>query len=175
MRRRKQDVGDVEHVVLPVWKDLAGDDIFSSPVPTNLFLREMDRLRAAQRLAPKDNGEGKPACWGEKHRVCTFTTMTTDVHDVYVADAESWIPLLVIRTGPAELSKRLVTMLRRNGYRQDKGYVWWCETCGCDRFGPPCKVCGGTGLAPVQVVSVPDEPTYFKLAGVPFAPPEARR
>ena len=174
VRRRRPEVSDVEHVVIPRFADLPGDDIFASPKPTNLFFRQLDRLVAELKVTRHERADGKQ-CWGDRHRVVGFDCLgVVGQHDLYLADADNYGAIVAIRTGPGDLSKRLVTMLRRNGLRQIDGYVWSCETCGCDRYGASCQTCGGTGLAPVQRVSVPDEAAYFKLCGMTFVPPEVR-
>lgn len=61
--------------------------------------------------------------------------------------------MLLIRTGPAEYSQRVVTALKDGGmYRQRDGYLWAGET----------------------MVPVPDERKYLQLAGLPWLEPERR-
>ena len=65
---------------------------------------------------------------------------------------------MAIRTGPAELSQRLVVGLKRRGHRNKDGYVWKCGRClDAPTCGEKCPGCQGTGLVPEDRVSVPDE------------------
>lgn len=63
-----------------------------------------------------------------------------------------WGSLLAIRTGPAPLSQHAVTLLARRGYPHRDG--------GIVHRG--------------QRVPVPDEETFFRLAGLPCLPPQHR-
>jgi DNA polymerase/3'-5' exonuclease PolX len=194
VRRRCQDVGDIEHVVEARFADVAGDDLFGSPKRVNLLFRRMDELVSKLSIYRHDYGGGRVK-WGDKSRCADASSLGILVqHDVYLADAENWGPLLAIRTGPADFSKQLVTGLLRNGYRQKDGYTWRGERCtehrpraeqisfaddgdGRRRVKPgtPCELCDGTGVIARERVSVSDEATFFKLCGIPYRAPESRR
>jgi DNA polymerase/3'-5' exonuclease PolX len=179
VRRKCADIGDLEHVVIPKFGDVAGKDLFASPTRTNLVFHRADQLVAAGSIAKHIYGNGFR--WGEKYRGCDFNWLGLTAHnEIFCADADNWGPTLTIRTGSAEFSQRIVTALRRNGYRNKDGYVWRCERCpdldgGRDRRpGEKCPKCQGTGLVPVEKVSVHTEEAYFKLAGLAYIPPEKR-
>lgn len=175
LRRRSRDVGDLEHVVIPRIADLPGEDMFATPAPTNLLLRRLDELAAKLQVARSDYGGGKHR-WGEKLRGCDFNILgATARHEVWIAEETNWGGKLAIYTGPADFSKRLVSGLLRNGRRNQLGHVWRCETCNCDRYGPACKRCDGTGLVPVERISTPTEESFFSLCGIAYTKPEARR
>lgn len=98
-------------------------------------------------------------------------------HELFTADADSWGAILAIRTGPAELSKSLVTNLLRRGMRCKEGRVWRCVPCCHCQAAPPgkCRACDGTGLEPEGAVPTPTERSFFDLCGVRYLDPEDRR
>ena len=114
----------------------------------------LDQLVAAGTVA-KALINGSPR-WGERYRRVIFQGIA---HDLFAADADNWGSVLAIRTGPAEFSKGLVVGLRRNGYRNQDGYVWTCTPEG----------------EPIERVACPDERTFFALAGAAWVEPEDRR
>ena len=154
VRRNKPEVGDVEHVILPTFGDVPGGDLFASPQTVNLLWHRLDQLVAAGTVA-KALINGSPR-WGERYRRVIFQGIA---HDLFAADADNWGSVLAIRTGPAEFSKGLVVGLRRNGYRNQDGYVWTCTPEG----------------EPIERVACPDERTFFALAGAAWVEPEDRR
>jgi hypothetical protein len=177
LRRGCRDVGDIEHVVVPRFVDLPGADLFATPAPTNLLMRLLDELVRQGAVSPHDYG-GRQR-WGPLYRGVDFLVLATSLHEVFCADADNWGPILAIRTGPPDFSRRLVTSLRKSGYRNKGGYVWRCRRCPdaikAEHPGERCPKCQGTYLEPVEKVGVPDEQTYFRLCGVPFTKPEERR
>jgi hypothetical protein len=102
------------------------------------------------------------------------------MHEILTVEPHSWGYVLAIRTGPAEFSKLLVTMLRRRGLRGKDGRVWQCRPCLACRGrlvglgGAKCAICDGTGLETEKPLDVPDEQTLFQLAGMAYLPPEKR-
>jgi DNA polymerase/3'-5' exonuclease PolX len=178
IRRGRPDISDSEHVVIPRFGDVPARDLFGSPTRVNLLFNRMDELVANEELAKHVYTNGLR--WGDKYRGVDQTFLgVTVMNEVFCADAENWGSVLAIRTGPAELSQRLVVGLRRGGYRNKEGYVWKCVVCcHCDGERgrePKCVACDGTGLEPDERVSVPDERTFFKLAGIAWAEPENRQ
>lgn len=73
--------------------------------------------------------------------------------DLYRADRLNLGSMMLIRTGPAEFSRRFVTSLRGRGLRHEDGYVR-------DRAG--------------DIVPCPTEEAAFRLAGMPILAPEDR-
>jgi DNA polymerase/3'-5' exonuclease PolX len=75
--------------------------------------------------------------------------------DLFLATVDNWGAILAIRTGPDEFSKALVTHIKyRTPYQQRDGVLVR-------------QVSG-------EVVPVPEEQEYFRLAGVPWIAPERR-
>lgn len=174
LRRRCPEVGDVEHVVIPAFGELAvGGTLFAQTQRVNLLWHHLDALVSGG-VVTKHLYGATGYRWGEKYRGVDFRG---HLHELFACEADNWGPTLAIRTGPAEFSKGLVTGLRRNGNRNVDGYVWRCNACflcGPDRVNERCQKCQGTDLEPIERLSVPDEEAYFKLAGMAFVPPEKR-
>lgn len=180
VRRRKPEVGDVEHVVIPKWESLPADDLFATPEPANLLLRRCDQLMLEGKIARHVYGNdqrGAPKYrWGERNRGCEFRNFN---HEIFTADFDNWGSKLAICTGPADFSRQLVTDIRASGHRNYKGMVWRCSTCpSVDERGlcePDCQWCEGSGLKPENPVPVLTEKFFFELASMDWLEPEARR
>ena len=199
VRRRKPEVADLDHVVIPRFGDVPGDGLFAEPVRVNLFFHAMDRLVAAGEItrAVKQTAAGPREKWGEKSRGCSLDGFG---HDVWTADPWNWGSVLAIRTGPAEFAQALVLGLQRKGFWNNGRDVWNKRgvSCACGWQGSEagrrpsvqldhiplyrdgngdawtCGGCGrGDGLKLARV-DVPDEQTYFRLAGFAWRDPEHR-
>lgn len=170
IRRRRPECGDIEHVIQPAFGELVDEsNLFAAKRKVNLLWYTLDTLVRGIEVTKHWNGSGYT--WGEKSRRADFRGIS---QDIYTADADTWGPQLAIRTGSADFSKRLVTGLLKQQRRQIDGYVWNCRPCPhCDR-GPVCVVCNGTGLDPVDRLSVGTEREYFELAGVKWTEVEER-
>lgn len=154
LRRKRPEVGDVEHVILPNFGDievhgqLAG--LFVSTERVNLLFHHLDALLAKGDVSKHWYGNGYR--WGDKHRGAEFRGFT---HELFTADADNFGCQLLIRTGPAEFSERIVTRLKAGGmYRQTDGFVKHVES--------------------GQIVPVRDEAAYFALLGMRVIEPEKR-
>ena len=77
-------------------------------------------------------------------------------HEIFLANPSNWGAILLIRTGPAEYSTKMVTSLKNMGcYRMMGGKL--------------------VHVASGQPVEVPEEQDYYRLAQIPYCPPERRR
>lgn len=173
VRRRRAEVGDIEHVIIPRFGELIDDSsLFGEKKPhANLLFVALDRLVADGKLTRHIYGATGHR-WGEKYRGVDYRGFN---HEIFIADHSNFGATLAIRTGPAEFSQKLVTNLRRQSHRNKDGYVWRCDKCNaCDGFGRGCNLCNETGLMPVDKINVPDERTYFRLCGIPYLEPEKR-
>lgn len=177
LRRRKPEVSDVEHVVIPAWGDVErGDGLFTVSERVNLLFFHLDALVRGGQVSKHIYG-ATGYRWGDKHRGCSFRGFA---HEIFTADESNFGSAIAIRTGPAEFSKRLVIGLRNHGRRNKDGLVWQCRLCPtafqadvkCDE---KCPLCQGTNLEPMSAVAAPDERRYFELCGIPWAEPEARQ
>jgi DNA polymerase/3'-5' exonuclease PolX len=154
LRRKASEVGDIEHVVEPEWGNIErGGGLFALPERTNLLFFHLDSLmRGTAGLEKHWYGNGNR--WGEKYRGVDFRGFN---NEMFLADADNFGAMLLIRTGPADYSQRVVDTFKRGGmYRQMDGYLMHVGS------GQPVKV------------PVPDEAKYLKLAGLPWAEPENR-
>lgn len=153
IRRKKPDVGDAEHLVIPrIAPRAVNSGLFPETRNVNLLWERMDQLVEAGNLVKHLYG-ASGFRWGEKYRGCEFGGM---LHEVWTANASNWGCKSIIRTGPADFSERVVTVFKQGGmYRQHEGDL----------------VLVSTG----ETVPVPDEQTYLKLAGIPWIEPEDRR
>jgi DNA polymerase/3'-5' exonuclease PolX len=176
VRRGRAEVSDVDHVVMPTFE---ASGLFGDADKVNLLFHRLDALVAVREIAKHvygTNESGSPVYrWGPILRGIDFRGAK---HEIWTANPDNWGVILTIRTGPAQFSERLVTQLRRNGYRNKDGHVWACApcpACGSDRVDKACKRCDGTNLEPVERCRVPDEQTYFRLAGMKWLVPKDRR
>jgi DNA polymerase/3'-5' exonuclease PolX len=160
VRRRKDFVGDVEHIVIPAWGDTpAAGGLFGQTERINLMLQRADELLAAGTIAKHvypvnhaDGTTGETTKWGDKYRGCEFRGFN---HEIFSAHEGNWGAIFAIRTGPGEFSKRLVTVMQGCGYRQVDGFV--------------------ERISDGQRIAMPDEETYFKICGLAYLKPEARQ
>lgn len=179
VRRRRQSVGDIEHVIIPAFDNLPSNTLFAEPERTNLLWYQLDALVKKGDVSKAVYGASEGFKWGEKYRGVSFRGFT---HELFTADADNFGSVLAIRTGPSDFSRLLVTGLLNRGMRNKDGYVWRCDPCpvvSCDGMyfkgdGPKCPECDSTGLVPVEKIPVPDERTFFELAGVKYLEPEQR-
>lgn len=161
LRRGLARVGDVEHVIVPKIVPIVEESFFGSKTTGHINrVWEATESLVRTKLATKaEYGETKSHRWGELYRGLVFEGVR---HELFTADSLNLGSVLAIRTGPAEFSERLVTLLKQGGrYRQHLGYVRRVHE-------------GHPIMADDAIVPVPDEATYFKLCGVPFTIPEQR-
>lgn len=155
IRRGKPAVSDVEHVIIPRMGDVPGAGLFGEPERVNLLWHCLDALLSGRKVEKHLYGStesGAPLYrWGDKYRGVDFRGFN---HELFCADADNWGAVLLIRTGPAEYSQRVVTALKDGGmYRQSEGYLR-------DREG--------------HKIPVPDERSYLLAAGLKWQEPAAR-
>jgi DNA polymerase/3'-5' exonuclease PolX len=120
IRRGLETIGDIELVVIPrtdVVFELPDTDMFGNPLgeakETNLSLfdaRCADLLRDGS-LALRPRGDGKTA-WGASYKGGIFRGVNVDL---FTATRQTWGCIFLIRTGPNDFSRRLVTDRRHGG------------------------------------------------------------
>lgn len=153
VRRRREFVGDIEHVVIPRTGIARPVGAFIDET-VNLVTNRLDWLLEDGVVEKQVKSDGRTR-WGPLYRALVFEGR---VHEVFLADERNWGCILAIRTGPAELSACLQRRFNAGGnYRQHDGYLRYVS-----------------GPAAGEIVSVPTEQGYFNLAGVPFVGPEMR-
>ena len=158
IRRRRPMIGDVEIVCIPRAADVQFD-LVGEPVTTSSPLdRALGHLFNEGVLEPHEKramggkykrlwypfDENEPAArYGDGIQVDLFI----------VTPPAEWGPALLIRTGPADFSRRMVTRLR--DYRRR------CEDLRIQTFEGAHVPC-------------PTEEEFFALCQMPFIPPERR-
>jgi DNA polymerase/3'-5' exonuclease PolX len=151
VRRRRPEVGDVEHVVEPVIGEYQSSDMFATPTTGNLLWNALDKMVELGQLSRNiyQTVRGPQERWGGKYRGISFCGFN---HEIFLAEEQNWGSVLAIRTGPWELSRELVTRLQRYGYRNADGYV------KRDGVVVPCET----------------EEKFFSFTGMAFIAPEKR-
>ena len=153
IRRRKPMVGDIEIVAIPRFgpKPGAMADLFTGKIEQESLL---DRLLAELvERKPHFHRGGKD---GEKYKTFAIDLPGGDQVklDLFLATVEQWGFTLLIRTGPADFSKHMVTQAWQDGplpaeYRVSGGWMWqgseqvpiregreWFELCGYEYREP---------------------------------------
>ena len=117
LRRKKEQVGDIELVAVPDYQlDLFGDGFYSAaPIA--------DRLQQAGFAMDKD---------GEKYKKFFYVRYQVWV-DLFLTTPEQWGLIYMIRTGSADFSRMMVTPRNQGGHmpsnlRVKDGMVWRGET-----------------------------------------------
>jgi DNA polymerase/3'-5' exonuclease PolX len=159
LRRRSQSVGDVEHVILPAFRGPARvEGLFGAQEQggerVNLLWERADELLRMGIIAKGVYSDGGTK-WGPKLHGVGYRGI---LHEFFTADQDNWGSQLVIKTGPWDFAKAMVTRLRAGGiYVQDEGYV---------------RYAGGPSVGQVRAVATEEE--YFTLCGVTYVAPQLR-
>lgn len=151
VRRRKPEVKDLELVAIP---RMQGAGLFGDR-GINLLNKELDRmvLLGEVRWDFHDSEGRKHHVWGEKFRKFWVEIGGRKLTvDFFQADERNFGSILLIRTGPADFSKRWVTELLRRGMRHERGRVWRAD----------------------EVIDTPDERACFELVAWEYVQPEDR-
>lgn len=151
VRRRRPECGDIEIVAIPRFGEyqvsIGTGDLFLPGVQAEVKLynalwsylddqAERGRIRYSKR--------------GDKYRQFALDGAPVDL---FTATQENWGSILLIRTGDADFSKKVIGhLLPKHGYRHQEGHV---TKDGC-------------------LVPVPEEEDVFRLIGRPFVPPSHR-
>jgi len=155
VRRNKPEVGDIELVVIPKLAEVSDGGLFGEKKLVNLLWRRADDLVASGAITKYvyQTTKGSQWRWGEKYRGIDFRGFN---NEIFTATPENWGAILLIRTGPADFSKRMVERFLNGGmYRQQGGSL--------------------IHVASGEQVKVPDEETYFRMLGMDFIKPEDRQ
>ncbi len=158
VRRKMPKPGDIEHVVIQKSGEVKNDaTMFPIPVES-LVNHELElMIETGQILKAKyENGRTR---WGAKSRAFTMTKIEELQHvrhEIYTATVDTWGVVMALRTGPAKLSKHLVTVIKRRGYEV--------------RDGNQVFPLGRDTPLPMKT-----EEEFFDICGVKFEQPQARR
>jgi len=146
IRRRKPEVKDIEIVAIPrieYENDLFGD----ATIPHNLLLEYLNNRC----------GEWSVFVGGERYKkIRLYEGIMLDLF--MVLPPAQWGVIYMIRTGPAEFSKKIATPRRKGGLLPSdchvkNGAVWW----------------GG------EMILMPEERNFFDFLGLQFIMPSERR
>ncbi len=148
IRRKKPDVKDIELICIPKFGD----------VPTGQMSLEGDPMTSHDNLLfdhiATNRDEYDIIKMGEKYAQIQLDEEHASIKvDVFTATFRTWGYILMIRTGPAEFSKWVVTELKKEGFVPEGGEVLHHET--------PC--------------TIPSEDDLFFLLGSEYIEPEDRR
>jgi DNA polymerase/3'-5' exonuclease PolX len=170
IRLERTDVGDIDHVIIPKFKQAPREGLFEDDKKINLVWERAEELVRDGVIVKHLYGTGGFR-WGEKQRGVDFKNIK---HDLYTTTAFSWGAALTIRTGPWQLSRFMVTRLLSRGMRADQGKVWHCVPCPDCVPDVKCETCKGTKLKCERPIEVPDEETFFSLCGITYREPWKR-
>jgi DNA polymerase/3'-5' exonuclease PolX len=160
IRRGRPDVGDVELVAVPRYgsRQVQGVGLFDGPHTERIdYLAEtVDLLLAAGVLAPHPTDPKR----GERYSKLLEPRSGLQV-DLFTARPETFGLILLMRTGPAAYSQRLVTQAKRRGHHVADGELHKGGL-GRDDHGPCVRV------------PTPEEADVYRALGLPFVEPGER-
>ena len=146
LRRKRPFVGDIEFVAVPI----LGLDLFKQPTGDSA----VDALLAMWPIELKLNGNK------QKQFVVTTTAGERFAVDLFLQpDPVTWGINMMIRTGSAEFSKRMVTPQYNGGYMPSDLFVRHARAWRRGEAEP---------------LATPEETDVFELWGMEFVPPEGR-
>lgn len=154
LRRMCTMVGDVEHVVIPTIMRIEGQAFLGGGGDVeeiNGLWQRSEFLLRDKVIEKAIYPDGKNR-WGPRYRGMVFHGVR---HEIFLGDERNLGAILAIRTGPADFSEHLVTVLKRRGLVQKEGYL---------RMAPG----GVADMEPGGIVDVPTEESFFVKCGVPF-------
>ena len=159
IRRRRPMVADVELLMVPSISVIRRD-LFGNPVEeVNHVDTTCESLRASGILTDRLDVNGRGA-WGVRYKRALYGGFAVDLFSVL--PPAQWGVQMVIRTGSAEFSKRVVTQARKGGSLPNEMFVeagqlflkrWGSET---------------------ELIPTPEETDFFDRIGMPWIRPEER-
>ena len=155
IRRKKQEVGDVEIVCIPKFER---GGLFGDGEPIDLLTRLCDAHLIGGRIAHRLDKNCRKS-YGAKFKRLLFEGFPLDL---FSTTADQWGVIFAIRTGPAEFSHRLVTKNEHGGNMPDgmcvsDGWLRGLLTEHGDKI--PCR----------------EEADLFRAIGMEMIPPEKRQ
>ncbi|MEM9019966.1 MAG: hypothetical protein AAGC44_05325 [Planctomycetota bacterium] len=164
LRRRCPSVGDLEFVVIPRGGD--DRDLFGNAASGRTALDLiLDQLRAERRLLPLVNGPKQ-----KRFELTAFAGLTLEL---YLVQPEAWGVQLMIRTGPAEFSHRMVTHRRARGLMPDTHRIYQGRLYRTAYAHAPHAV--PINDRRYELIPTPEESDLFEAMGLPDIPPRQRQ
>jgi DNA polymerase/3'-5' exonuclease PolX len=124
VRREKGMVGDIEIVCIPRFYTVQQQGLFGDAMPASSH-SELDGLCsglfANGKLQHRSNKDGRRAGWGRANKFGLYSPddgsppVPLDIFAVYPGEGEQWGVAMLIRTGPAEFNKTLVSRQNQGG------------------------------------------------------------
>ena len=112
IRRKKPDIGDIEHVVIPRRDERESGDLYGSMELCNTLRARAEDLISTRRLALHNYSMVDGVDYGGR------------LHEVYMCEPDNWGMILAIRTGSADFCQLLMRRLRANGYQSIGGRLF---------------------------------------------------
>lgn len=156
LRRQKPFVGDIELLFIPKLVQKQGGlfAVEAGEEMCDLADLNIDRWAYEGYLKHRLNSEGH-LCWGKKNKLAIHAASGIPV-DFFSTTTENWWVALVIRTGGKVTNLKLTTSANRRGLT-------------LNAYGS-----GFTNLRTREKIPCRSEQEVFRIAGVPYAPPERR-
>jgi DNA polymerase (family 10) len=158
VRRARPEVGDIEVVA-----QIDPERAFGASSRISAALRAMGVVRAPP-ITRKDGVEVQ-APWGDRYMKGVFESgpggVTVQLDLFMVSPPAEWGVVYLIRTGSADFSHTMVTRIQNYGLRSESGHLVDTRRHGFKRGEHPTVPC-------------PTEEEFFRLAQMPFIPPEQR-
>lgn len=167
IRRQKQTVSDIEIVCVPKLT-IQRADLWGNPIDaTNLLDLACAEMRTDGILADRLDKNGRPA-WGTKYKRGTFDGVALDIFSCLPPN--QWGHMLMVRTGPADFSKLMMTQRYKKGVLPDdlycKDHAIWRRASVYDN--------DGDAWSCDRLIPTPDERDVFEVMGLDFIAPVRR-
>ena len=121
IRRGRSNVKDIEHVIIPVFRDRL-DMLGQVEGRVNLLWEQLDAMvessRVDKALYRRKDSPKLTFRWGEKYRGVDYQGIK---HELFLASPENWGVIFGIRTGSALFSQHVVTEMLRGGVYRVQG------------------------------------------------------
>mgnify|MGYP006284844695 CR=1 FL=1 len=173
IRREKEQVGDIELLIEPTMRVEQGDLFSQGPRP--------DTQGVVEELLGQDSGRSviKGGSRYVQMRLAGDAVQGETKLDLFFCHPPaSWGALKVIRTGPSDLGRLIVTELRERGWRMKDGAIWCPRDMLYHLQTTDLEVCPNKGReiegVPYERVSTPEEEDVFEAVGLEYVPPERR-
>jgi len=141
VRREKKDPHDIEIVCVPQTFEKPGKGLFDL-YTIHRIQKFIDLVNSFPRV--KGSAEGK---------LCQLILPEGINLDLFMASEINFGLILMIRTGSADFSKRMVTEIRPRGFYCYEGLLYNSKH---------------------EVIPVPDEESFFTITGLPYLKPNMR-
>ena len=161
IRRQRAEVSDVDIVAIPTCADVPVEgSLLGDTERRNLLWQRVDDLVKLGTFTHhmKETDAGPRPKWGQTCRSIGFRGMA---YEITLADEANFGVWLAIRTGPAVMSKELVTRLplvERGRYR----------------FAGDFHIEERDGMSAPRPIPCPEEADFFRLCGMACPPPHQR-